>query len=854
MSKPAKHRTVAADAETRVEEDASREAATPGLNTDDSPLFGADPVETPSPPIASPVADPAWAVRASGARAAPQPSDAPIWLAAAFVSTLWALAPVAFALGYLRGLAPFDYDPFVLLILGAMAIGPAGLIWVAVNLFVEGRRLRRESQRSSRLADEMIAPALAAGLSTAEIAARLAAEVARAGEAAERMSRQVESLRSALEIESGLLDSAARTAGNAATEMTVGLSRERDRLESLASGLDARTSAVTDAIARQARLVGEVSDLAETQLREAEASFTARSTGFTEAAGRLAEAAATAADSLGQQAVRLEGAGSSLTEQMRGVETSLESRRNGLLSAASALRTEQEGLSAQSEAHLARLAEVGGQARLSAADMRDSALKGGEALSALIQAAADQFREFADAARAERDEFGQSTRHALEAVARAATEERQRLEAQTRAAIEALTRAAEQTRLAADQHAQAARGQVDQLAEAAFAAGQRANQVFEARLEEARGLIARSAQMVEEAGDATARRLEQGATSARRTLDELAGILGRIEDRVASLPEKARSQAEQVREAVTESMDGLMDQARRTAEETQAIDAAFQDRVRRNFEMLSEAVKMMGAVAATGGGLPSALAPPPASPPPAAPPMRREAVPARGPAPSSRPEPSEEPARRRLRLTPTDPTRTAADSSRALSDESFSEIFEAAGGPPEALEGLGAGPAARPPSRPAAANPAPGRTPPAGGGWTWRDLLSSVDANGQRTGPDAESMDFLAEEIRALDIDPTLLLPVTRVDELATMISDGQGDLARDTVRRLAPAATRKLSRRLLEEPRMRRSVMDFLARYQTEIETANRRDRSGREVGALLSTEAGRLYLLAEAAAGDVV
>ncbi|AWM77054.1 hypothetical protein [Phenylobacterium parvum] len=383
---------------------------------------------------------------------------------------------------------------------------------------------------------------------------------------------------------------------------------------------------------------------------------------------------------------------------------------------------------------------------------------------------------------------------------------------------------------------------MDQLAEAAFSAGQKANQVFETRLEEARGLISRSAQMVEEAGDATARRLEQGASAARRTLDELAGILSRIEDRAASLPERARTQAEQVREAVSESMDGLMDQARRTAAETQAIDAAFQDRVRRNFEMLSEAVKMMGSVAAAGGApvpsavgapIPAAAAEPPA-PKPAPPPV---AAPTPAPAPEAA-----EAGRRRLKLTPAAPADDAA----------FAEIFEAAGGPPEALEGLRLDPAPATPRPASGAGPA--RTPPAGGGWTWRDLLSTVDADGQRTGPEVESMDFLADEIRALGIDPTVLLPVTRVDELSSMITDGQGDLARETVRRLAPAATRKLARRLLEEPRMRRSVMDFLARYQTEIETANRRDRSGREVGALLSTEAGRLYLLAEAAAGDTV
>ena len=826
MSHPAADRPEAVDPEPTLPETAAADA--PEATEAAEPPA---PAESPAPPafLTAPVAP--------RRRAPKPPSDAPVWLAAAFVSVLWAFAPIAFALGYRQGKAPFDYDPFVLMVLGAMAIGPAGLVWVAASLFVEGRRLRRESGRAARLADEMVAPAVAAGISAGEIATGLQAEVARAGEAAERMAQRLEGLRAAMEAEAGRLEAAARTAGTTAGEMAAGLGRERERLEGLASGLDARTSAVTDAIARQARLVGEVSDLAETQLREAEASFTARSTGFTEAAGRLAEAARASGEALGQQAVRLEGAGSSLADHMQGVETSLDARRNALLAAAVALKAEQEGLAAQGEAHLARLAEVGGQARLSAADMRDSAIKGGEALATLIQEAAGQFREFADAARAERDEFGQSTRHALEALARTAAEERQRLEAQTRAAIEALSAAAEETRKAADRNADAARAQVDQLAEAAFSAGQKANQVFESRLEEARSLIARSAQMVEEAGDATARRLEQGASAARRTLDELAGMLGRIEDRVASLPEKARSQAEQVREAVTESMDGLLDQARRTAEETQAIDAAFQDRVRRNFDMLSEAVKMMGSVAVAGGAQTPAQSPAPA---PASAPLRSAALSPPAPAPAPAPVDEDETPRRRLRLTP----------ARPVSDETFSEIFEAAGGPPEALGGLR--PEAPAPARPAA--PTAGRTPPAAGGWTWRDLLSTVDANGQRTGPDSESMDFLADEIRALGIDPTVLLPITRVDELSTMISDGQGDLARETVRRLAPAATRKLSRRLLEEPRMRRSVMDFLARYQTEIETATRRDRSGREVGALLSTEAGRLYLLAEAAAGDIV
>jgi hypothetical protein len=88
-------------------------------------------------------------------------------------------------------------------------------------------------------------------------------------------------------------------------------------------------------------------------------------------------------------------------------------------------------------------------------------------------------------------------------------------------------------------------------------------------------------------------------------------MLSDLEKRAQSLPATARGQADQVRVTVMHGMDELMAHARRTAEEAQAIDAAFQDRVRRNFEMLSEAVRLMGTVAAAP---PPPLAPPPSPP------------------------------------------------------------------------------------------------------------------------------------------------------------------------------------------------------------------------------------------------
>ena len=179
-----------------------------------------------------------------------------------------------------------------------------------------------------------------------------------------------------------------------------------------------------------------------------------------------------------------------------------------------ALKSDHRGFAEQAETHAATLSDFIGQARLSATEMNDRALKGGDSLRQLMADAAAQFRDLAETAHAEREEFGQSTLQSLEAVSAAAAEQRAQLEAQSRAAIDALSAAAEETREAAARNAASAREQVEQLSEAAFAAGQKANQVFEARLGEARALVAQSSEMVDQAGAATARKLEDGAAAA----------------------------------------------------------------------------------------------------------------------------------------------------------------------------------------------------------------------------------------------------------------------------------------------------------------------------------------------------
>ena len=78
------------------------------------------------------------------------------------------------------------------------------------------------------------------------------------------------------------LNEAADNAGRTARRLAENLGRERDQMQTLGLHLDTQATGVIDAVERQSRMVADASDLAQAQLREAEAALAAR------AAGRLA--------------------------------------------------------------------------------------------------------------------------------------------------------------------------------------------------------------------------------------------------------------------------------------------------------------------------------------------------------------------------------------------------------------------------------------------------------------------------------------------------------------------------------------------------------------------------------------
>ncbi|MCW2573797.1 MAG: hypothetical protein JWO88_3855, partial [Frankiales bacterium] len=162
-------------------------------------------------------------------------------------------------------------------------------------------------------------------------------------------------------------------------------------------------------------------------------------------------------------------------------------------------------------------------------------------------------------------------------------------------------------------------------------------------------------------------------------------------------------------------------------------------------------------------------------------------------------------------------------------DEEFSAVFEAAGGASADAE------------EPAAEGEA----------WTWKDLLASID------GADAEGerlQDQLAAELHRMGVEPAKLLPKARIDEIAAAVQTGDAEGARQVVKRLAPAATRRIARRLATEATVKRQALTYVRRYQTLIADAAVRDPEGFLMAGMLAEDAGRLYLLLDAAAGDLV
>ncbi|MCW5759774.1 MAG: polar localization protein TipN, partial [Phenylobacterium sp.] len=133
----------------------------------------------------------------------------------------------------------------------------------------------------------------------------------------------------------------------------------------------------------------------------------------------------------------------------------------------------------------------------------------------------------------------------------------------------------------------------------------------------------------------------------------------------------------------------------------------------------------------------------------------------------------------------------------------------------------------------------------------WKDLLASLD------GADGEGErleETLAAELAHMGVDPGKLLPPPRIEEIAAAIQTGDVEGAREVVRKLAPAATRRIARRLFTDEDVKRKTEVYVRRYTTLVDDAIGRDPEGFVLADMLAADAGRLFLLLDAAGGDMI
>ena len=111
----------------------------------------------------------------------------------------------------------------------------------------------------------------------------------------------------------------------------------------------------------------------------------------------------------------------------------------------------------------------------------------------------------------------------------------------------------------------------------------------------------------------------------------------------------------------------------------------------------------------------------------------------------------------------------------------------------------------------------------------------------------------ITQAIRRMGVDPNALLPRSRVEEAAAAFQDREPDRARQIVRRVAPAAVRSVSRRVLSDAELKGDAERYVRQTSQQLAEAAREDGEGYAVLSRLATDAGRAFLLLDAAVGDL-
>jgi hypothetical protein len=434
--------------------------------------------------------------------------------------------------------------------------------------------------------------------------------------------------------------------------------------------------------------------------------------------------------------------------------------------------------------------------------------------------------------------------------------------------LNVLQASAEAVRFAADEARQQVNEQMadnqrrlDGVRQTAFEAGKDADAFVDKRMSDARALIEQSAGLLDETGNKIQERFGRLAAACADQARAVEDLLDGLDRRLADLPHEADARARAIEEALNDTLSRLTQAGRQAADETAALDHAFQDRLRDSYSALGEVVQRLGGLS---GVVPMPVSLPlavpmlaPASAPAQSTPLTvkvsepievespnasspKQGSNAQSPTAESKSEPVPIPAGKsvdevRQQTAPRHEATLKTDSSAPKKTQPAQPIVPSPvpqSAPPPTKSGLKI-------SSPVPIEDDPfaelqiGRTPPAspelGGGWSWKQVLSTLDAKGARN--EALRISGLMTEL-GLDAaieDKTL-------DRLRAMASRSR-DQARRGTRELLADQVRAMRRKLASDPELRASIVRFVE---------ERRELAAR--GRLNGDEA-RVYLVADAA-----
>lgn len=507
-----------------------------------------------------------------------------VWLGNCF-ALFWVGGASAFLWGYL-GIQSLEalgrYGFGQLTGLSVFALLPALIFIIAGMMAREIVRNSANTRRVELAIRKLAEPAQYARHEVQTLSDAVSGEVERINTALESALARLAAMEEVISHHAESLEQSATDARDRTEHLLKGLRSERLRLGEVSESLDDKAALIAAAISDQSKMVAAAAELAASQATDSEKRIRASVRDLNEAGSAVTERSDAAALVIAERTGHLRELSDGLKERSENLDAAYVKHRQRLADAGEALRLEQEKIAAALDFHKAELEVMASTARDGADALNSAASNGAVAFREAVESAIERADGMAGRVRSETESAAQEHESALARLIASAHEAK----AVSDAAIEAI-----------EAQADIVASKVEQTNEAAFAAARRSDEAFDLRLAEADKLTKRASIAADEAAESVRKRLEAVLASARSETQTVERYIETMTARLDELPGVARDRAQETADTLRRGLEGLNAAAMAAAEEAQEIDAAFQARIRQNYELLSDFMLRMGSVA-----------------------------------------------------------------------------------------------------------------------------------------------------------------------------------------------------------------------------------------------------------------